>query len=491
MAVSLGLSCAASTWTAESENRSLHMGAYVDMGQVVRGSTPTLGGKQVEGLFLPRMGVSLTVEQIIDERLRLRTGVGGLFWYPVDASPGGDHTRTIHFGPGITEASFAYDFSPAVTAKGGFISYKYNPDAVDLGEYLFRSECYPALVYTEGWSWLDNSAAQSLGAQARWTAWDGRWTNDLLLLSDMTEQPKWDFSPALVSTLRVGRALTLGAGISLHRWLPVQPSADRPGDSANTYVEIDGFPALPFIADSTWKNISGPHTPENFAGLSWRQLAFAGGTMKGNLYDIAQYRACATCARVLDSLPLAPRVSRRYTFKGIKLMGRFSLDFRALLGLEGPLGPGELKAFGEAAVLGLENQPFYYDDVTSRIPIMFGLNLPVFRLLDQASLQFEYYRNPWPDSKQKSYKYGQPVWDLERDLYARYVQLREEGLYGRDDWKWSFNVRKTLFPGLRLQAQAANDHFRLRQWNEFDVTYYPLTNRMSHWYYLVRLEWNV
>lgn len=480
--------------------RPVEIGAYVDLGQVVHGSTPTLGDKDIDGLFLPRMGVTFTAQRVIDGKLHLKTGVGGLFWYPVDADLGADHTRTLHFGPGITEASFQYDFSPSFTTRGGFLTYKYNPDAVDLGEYLFRSECYPALVYTDGWSWLENASITSLGWQARVTALGGAWTTDLLMLSDMSEQPKWDFSPALVSTLRLGSGIELGAGVSLHRWIPVAPSADRPSDPKNTYAEIDGFPALPFIADTIWKDKAAAHTPGNYGGLAWRQLAFPGGTMRGNLYDISQYRACETCRPVMDSMvavpggdsvpAFAPRVAERYTFQGIKLMARASLDLRALLSLGG-IRPGELRVFAEAAVLGVQDQPFYYDDVTSRIPLMFGLTLPSFGFLERASLQFEWFRNPWPDSKQKNYKFGLPVWDLERDLYARYVQLRDEGVYAEDDWKWSLNVVKTLAAGLRIEAQAANDHFRLRQWNEFDESYYPLTHRFGDWYYLVRIAWEV
>jgi hypothetical protein len=506
------------TWAetrADGDSRSLHMGAFVDMGQVVKGSAPTLGLDKIDGLFLPRMGVSLTAEQVIDERLRLKTEVGGLFWYAVNADPGADHTRIIRFGPGIGEASFQYDFSPTLMTKGGFIPYKYNPDARNLGEYLFRSECYPSLVYTEGWSWLDNAVSQSLGWQLRWTLWQGAWTNDLLLISDMSEQPKWDFSPAFVTTLKIGKVAEFGAGISLHRWLPVQPHAESPDDSMNTYVEIDNFPSLPFIADTALlPPYLLPHKDhltkaDSIDYVSWRQLAFPGGTLKGNLYDVAQYRACPTCGHVLDSVVVTqrgvdgagnpvydtakafvPRVRRRYTFQGIKLMARFAFDLKPLFHTEGMMGPDEFRIFGEAAVLGLQDQPYYYDDVTARIPLMFGCNLPVFRLLDRASLQFEYFRNPWPDSKQKNYKYGLPVWDLERDLYARYVQLRDEGLYKDDDWKWSLNLVRTLTPGLKVEAQIANDHFRLRTWDD-DLTFFPLTNRQSHWYYIVRLQWGV
>jgi hypothetical protein len=180
------------------------------------------------------------------------------------------------------------------------------------------------------------------------------------------------------------------------------------------------------------------------------------------------------------------------TFKAIKAMGRFSVDLGALTGMGKDAGP--FKFSTEAAILGIENQPYYYTDITQRIPIMFGLTVPTFGLLDLFSVQLEYFKNPWPDNKAQQYNNTFPIPGLPQDRNAndsRYLydlQLAD-GVFGDDDLKWSVFAKKTLFPGLELYAQVANDHFRLQEDRFGKPTSQPLTTEKGNWYYLLRFQW--
>ncbi len=105
----------------------------------------------------------------------MNIGVGGLFWKPFIQIPGNAATEKINFGPGISEASSQYDFTSNLNLKFGYFGYKYNPDATDLGEYLFRSEAYPTMLQngnSGGWVWLGNEY-KSMGAKLTWNLLDG------------------------------------------------------------------------------------------------------------------------------------------------------------------------------------------------------------------------------------------------------------------------------------------------------------------------------
>ena len=141
--------------------------SYIDMGQIVKGADrahPRDDGSipEVNGYFLSNIGIAILTEAAVKDNLHLKVGVGGLFWYPYPNVSSDPASRSISFGPGISEASFRYEFRENLSLKMGFIGYKYNADAQNLGEYLFRSEAYPHFVKTGGWSWI-NSAYQSLG----------------------------------------------------------------------------------------------------------------------------------------------------------------------------------------------------------------------------------------------------------------------------------------------------------------------------------------
>ena len=248
----------------------------------------------------------------------------------------------------------------------------------------------------------------------------------------------------------------------------IKPSAEEPNDMASTYYETDDFPAIPTLVDTTWIDESGPRNAANVKSLFVRQVGFQGGpgtTLKAMGSHMV---TPAYVVKYVDEagLPIAtafrdrsgnvafvtssgdtlrPR-TQRLSFQGVKLMARASMDFKPLLGLENMLGPQDLKLFWEAALLGIENQPYYYEDMKDRIPMMFGINLPAFGLLDLFSVQFQYFKNPWPDSKQMSLNPGIPIpADLgTRDEPTVYLDRLAEGAYSGDDWKWSMNVIRTL-----------------------------------------------
>src|SRR5690606_35009810 len=129
-----------------------------------------------------------------------------------------------------------------------------------------------------------------------------------------------------------------------------------------------------------------------------------------------------------------------YTFQGLKLMARASADPKVFVPMPF-LGPEDLKVFGEVALLGVKNYPFYYEKRTERMPVMFGMNLPAFGFLDIVSLQFEYYGSPFPNSVDNAYRYQMPTYPFVNENGVRATDPnnfdRDNEKVTDDDWKWS------------------------------------------------------
>jgi hypothetical protein len=471
--------------------RKISVVGFVDVGQVVQGSFVTDDGAnpalKLGGAFLNRDGIALTYNGSLKDRLHVNIGVGGLFWKPMPETSNPASTR-IQFGPGISEASVQYDFQDNLNWKFGFFGYDYNPDAKNLGEYLLRSEAYPTLIRTAGsggWVWMNDSKYKSMGTKFTWDLLDGNFRQDLVIFSEFNEVPIFDFSPSYVATFKAGKAFEFGAGFSLHRYLPVKPSTTTPGRAANRYVEIDNFPAMPAINDTVGQRF---------------QLAFKGGTLKDMESFIGNYTDSTGAPLVIPGKDgrgdffvtqagdtLRPRKTEKLTFKAVEVMARVSMDINALFGLEAE-STGPFKIFAEAAVLGVQNQPYFYENINHRIPLMLGMHIPTFGLLSLASVQVEYFKNPYPENSMQQYVNSLPQPAFPAGNPALYAKNRDAGLYSEDDVKWSVYLKRNLYAGLDLFVQAANDHFRVQDVNA-GPSFTPVTHRKSDWYYLFQFQW--
>jgi hypothetical protein len=165
---------------------------------------------------------------------------------------------------------------------------------------------------------------------------------------------------------------------------------------------------------------------------------------ENNLSDGDEQEHCY----ILDTLPGGAGVDTVIgSMSGTKLMARFRLDFRTLLGLSAPFGKQDFVLYGEAAILGLKDYPKYYDDIWRRAPVMVGLNLPAFGVLDKFCLEVEYYASKnFPDY-------------VKTETNASWVPRVPPGAdNARNDWKWSLYASRVLMGHLRVAGQVANDH---------------------------------
>jgi hypothetical protein len=175
-----------------------------------------------------------------------------------------------------------------------------------------------------------------------------------------------------------------------------------------------------------------------------------------------------------------------YTFQGFKTMARASLDFGALFDMEKSMGKDAFKLYGEVALLGVENQPFFYEKRSERMPVMAGMNIPTFRLLDMLSLEMEYRKSRFRNNQNVVFNRKWPIPLTNTEENPAVYDLPE---LTKDDLKWSLYARKEVTEGINLFFQAASDHQRPIgfEYGPF-LADFPATEFSSDWYYVLRVE---
>jgi len=350
----------------------------------------------------------------------------------------GAHTWSNTWNPFVTEARVTY--SQPLGAKDkiqltvGSFPYVYNADVKNFGLYLTRGQVYPGTLFS-GFETkhVQPTAATQVGGLAR-IQWGG-FQNDVLLNSETETKPYFDLSLVDIASWQATPWLQVGGGVNFYRLIPQNPDVTSPG-----------------------KNCNGP-----------------GEWSENNLSDGNEEEHCY----ILDTLPDNTVDTVTGSMSGTKLMARFRLDFRTLLGLSAPFGKQDFVLYGEGAILGLKDYPKYYDDIWRRAPIMVGFNLPAFGYLDKFCAEIEYYGSKnFPDY-------------VKTETNASWVPRVPPGVHnGRNDWKWSLYASRVLMAHMRIAGQVANDHLVIPappsasdpDWSE------ALTTK-SDWYWMLKLAY--
>jgi hypothetical protein len=446
---------------ADFERNPISLGTNWDMGQLVQGKLNKSDGKElrVENQFLTRTGIYLTESGSYNKRLDIAVTVGALFWTPL---PEAEHwmNRTVQMGIAIGQAQGLYKFGnpedPAATLQFGIFPIKYNPDARDLGEYLYRSGTYPGVVYTGGWSYLNSAAYMAQGLRFTMPHWGGKFTHSLTFTMERDFQRNKDFTPGYLFTLKPADFFEFGGGLVWTHGVPLGgDSSLTPIKCKNAYFKATGKPVTAAEADA-----GACHDNERSDSLGY------------------------------------------YTFQGFKVAARAAFNFGTLLGM----GPDDFKLYGEWALLGIKDYPFYYEKKSERMPVMAGLNIPTFKLLDILGVEVEYrksrFRNtmfwvmddaPLPIPLANTSEVQDPtVYDPANPKYTPAQADSLEKAFARDDWHWSVYARRQITKGMTVHAQVASDHLRHFGLQIAPIPgYAPATERTKDWYYILRLEFGI
>ena len=384
--------------------------ASLRLGQIVKGEKETVIGKDVKSdhVWVQEMitGLSLISEF---KNVPARGNIGVEISMCNDNSPAPDdfgRTRRLNFYPYLSRADLLFDIlareNASLELDVGYFPFKYNSSVRNLGEYLFRSGTYPQYLITE----IDFPMARLLGLRFGGSIWK-KLNFDILA----TVNTEW----TAIGDLNLTGLLS---------WKP------------HPFFEVGGGFSWCSIISADWDK-----TTPLVKGS--RYLAPIPGTSDTAIYN--------------------------YTFAGQKVMGRLTFDIKKLFPKTDVFGEEDLKFYSEAAILGLINYPVSmdgftrYDTLWQRIPVMFGFNLPVFKLLDVLNFELEWFGNPYPNNTNPIKFDNQPVplSSKGEEKNNTYMNLHN------DDWKWSIYARKTIGNNFSVMGQAARDHIR---WYRLDYT---------------------
>ena len=390
----------------------------METGQIVRGMYRDF---TVDHLWLFNVIGRAGLTAVPKDWLTLNVGLEGRLWYntwpeeflsnskmPLDPY----YSFYLHEAHGIF--STPKDNPLVFDATVGFFPYKYNDQARDLGEYLFRGNIYPVYIASA----FDFAMIRLAGSKLslHYTSPNIILDKNLfsananvLLLTEWETRPFYDFSFAGLLNVNVLEALTIGAGINLSRIFPVDEEKTTPKEPSNV-MKVDTLET-----DST----------------GWPTK--------------------------LDT--------SYYTYAGTKVMFRSTIDpVFFLRGKEGFLGDlfGEhgLKIYGEIGIFGLENYEaneftnlFGYTNIKDRMPKMFGFTLPMWKILDIFAVEFEHCSSPDPNDRYNAYINGVPTPVMPK-LDAEY----DTATFAKDSWKFAIYAKKSIGENVGFIFQAARDH---------------------------------
>lgn len=469
------------------ELKPLHAGLALEYGQM-NGLTYFETGGFSDNYTINRTIGWLSQSATIDERLDVNLALGGLFFQFFPYNKGTDFSKVRNSAVSIGQASGVYKFGdpadPSLSITFGLMPYKYNPDSRNLGEYLFRSTPYPNTTINGSWNLINASFSSTKGVIVEKDFFDKKWQNDFIVSLSDEVYPLNDINLAYVTSYKIG-ILELGAGANLNNIIPNRPSAATPEKKLNSYFTYNG---VTYFGDDLYYD-----QQSGYFGNRAKELLSTG--IAADSLEATNFDALSTSytqkAKLVDSLNKAdtvgspnPLARSYYTFKGKMLMGRASLNIGSLIS-----DKMDCKLYSELDVLGWNNYPIFYENRTERMPIMVGLTIPTFGLLDYLALEVEYWKNRYPIINYKTLQTGFPIvnWDAMKSS-SKPIDISKP--YTDDDFKWSVSTRKSIGKYFTVDAQIANDHTRPIRYDFSPYKYDTMLDSKS-WYYILRLQVNM
>lgn len=439
--------------------------AFYEFGSIMKGLE--LATDTITNQWVQRFGGTFDLEAKRGDHLELYFGTGSIFWHAVPLVVGNSAAKVFYGDAILTKAFTQFTIGdkedPFVVGKLGYFPVKYG-NARNLGEYLFRTGTYPSFIVTgNGYTAVNTTATAVLGTQ-----WSQRFSSglshDLFITSERQSYPLHDLSLTYLAQYK-GGFLNAGLGVQFDRLIPVKPSITTPTEEKNTWFEYNGRKMA--------------NNPEYY------QMLALGATHDGRAEDAARWNADKALVDSLrkaweDGTAAKPKMNK-YSFRGIKPLAMASLNFGALF-REGLFRDDQWTLYFEAALMGLENRPIYYENRMDRLVATVGINIPTFGALDNLNFELEHCTSPYVNGYRNAREGNIPLPDYNYDQINGYDP---EDWHG-DDWKWSVYMGRKIIDGFQVQAQAASDHLRGRRYTRV-VSENSLLVDSPHWYYAIKL----
>jgi hypothetical protein len=429
----------------------LHFNGNWEVGQIEQAFSDQ-ENTDVDKELLNRTTVWVLQAAQLAENAKASLGFGGGYFFVYPRTLGlNPFTHTSRSGFGLTEANGEITFLREDDNKywlrvmAGVFNYKYNPEAKNLGEYMFRTWTYPTVITTGGLNLSGSAFAQLSGFKI--DTRKGGFTNDAILSIQSGRAPATALSFTDIATYQVGGFLTLGAG---------------------------------FMFDSFYGADEEAITPTKQKDNQYYKLS--------NGVEMAAVEYADRLAASPSTIPAGVVIvdTSYYSLAGQKAMGRFTLDLGNIIG-EDFSKQSPFKLYGEAIVLGLKDYPTFYTDIMDRLVLMAGIEVPTFGILDMLAFEYERCTNPYPNTTRGANGNGLalPYFDAVLDNFPD--KVRE---FHRDDVKWTLYAKKEIVKGMNIHFQAANDHLRMLDvYSTADMADFLITPK--HWYWVTRFEYSI
>lgn len=411
-------------------------GAF-EVGQIGSGYFRELGQTilPISHIWQQRAYGNFGFDVLIKEHLEFNIRGEGWLVYStpqVGSEPQTLQTRNFFF---LKTANAAYSFLNSeqygLQLQIGYFPFKYNPDVRNLGEYLFRANAYPLLVYSD----FDYPQADLLGAHVKFAYQMPdllRLQNDLLVHSEIYSIPVQDWSLSDVFSASLFDAVTIGGGISF----------------CNLFSVYQGtYP-------SQWYDQNLNPDPKNPSLIMLKNAA-------------------GTDSAVFD-------------WKSTNVMARCSFDPKKFIHTD-LLGKNDLILYGEADFMGLKNYPLYFTDLRDRTFYSVGFNVPGFKIFDVINGEIEYCRDTNSFSNEFLFQTTPDISPRPLVNGASLIKIK------RNQLRLSVYIKKTILDGhVGFIAQCARDHKKLnfyyfkRDYMSFIETL-PST---QDWWWVFKTEFN-
>jgi hypothetical protein len=430
---------------ADSPKIKMSGWGYLTYGKIVSSLSESKGGVKdmdLDGQLFSDFDAGLKAEVRVSDNVkgRFHLGVGTAFMM-VDKTKPENELKRRRFVPYLIDAAIEYnkkfDNSTFFT-EFGYLPVKYNKEVRNLGEYLFRSNCYPNVV-VNGFELSDKEKVVGWHGMYQYDFSEDSWIKgDLFFHTEMSLYPLYNLSLSYMLSTKLINLVELGAGISHQHLIPLNESQTTPGNDRAKYNRTtDEFRKVGYI---------GPN----------------GDTIV-------------------------------YTFRGAKVMGRITLDPKALFNV--PIfGPEDLKIYSEVAVLGWKDYPYWYDNRSERMPLMVGFNFPAFKILDVLAVEVQYWKYPWSNNSENIWKYGGTVPYMTNGKTGGAIPLFSEADSMRihdDDLRWSIYASKKIKDRVRLSLQFACDNMSRTVFSGPPPSFAKYTEvlpRKQDWYWASRIQ---
>jgi hypothetical protein len=204
-------------------------GSY-QFGQIVQGSFgDATGVTNIDHYWSHEVYAGVGFHASVSERFNINAGLEGKVWHPFSLSgnPQYQYHRKYN-GVWLDQGNGTYKVGdtekPWLTLTLGYFKYKYNSEARNLGEQLFRSVAYPGIIM----NYFDFPAIRLLGLMGHFDLLNNTLKADAMVISESDWEPFGDFSFAVLARYQPLKVIDIGAGVEFVRLISVNEDKTTP-----------------------------------------------------------------------------------------------------------------------------------------------------------------------------------------------------------------------------------------------------------------------